>query len=94
MRKEEAIIKPSQSQLLGPKMADKGESVAWGLNRTVFIGSELSVLGSLSLVTKASICSCRLEMLEGVPEMGRIRSSMVSSEEYLNAQIRTTFGVL
>ena len=59
-----------------------------------FIGFMLSILGSFSLVTKASICSCKLELSEGVPEMGKMRSSMVSSEEFLNAQIRITFGAL
>lgn len=96
MTKEDAIIMPSQSQLLGPKMADKCASVAWGLNHMALRpGIELSVLGSSSLVMKASICSCSLEMSEaGVAEIGRMRSSMVRSEEFLNAEIRITFGVL
>lgn len=98
MTKEDAIIMPSQSQLLGPKMADKGASVAWGLNHTTLRpGIELSVLGSSSLVMKASICSCSLEImseLAGVAEIGRMRSSMVRSEEFLNAEIRITFGIL
>lgn len=94
MTKEDAIIIPSQSQLLGPKMAEKGASAAWGLNHMALSGFDLSVLGSFSLVTKASICSCRLEMSEMVPEIGRMRSSRVRSAEFLNAQISFTFGVL
>lgn len=49
---------------------------------------------SFSLVTKASIFSCRLESEDGVPDTGSNRSSIVRSEEFLNAQIRITCGVL
>lgn len=95
MTKEDAIIVPSQSQLLGPKMAEKGASVAWGLNHIALRpGVELSVLGSSSLVMKASICSCSLEMSQGVAEIGRMRSSMLRSSEFLNAEISITLGVL
>lgn len=35
MTKDDDIITASQSQHLGPKIADTGASVAWGLNHMV-----------------------------------------------------------
>lgn len=92
--KEDDMIAPSQSQLLGPKMADIGASVAWGLNHMARGVFELSVVGPFSLVTKASIFNCSLEISDGLPDIGSRRSSMVSSEDFLNAQTRITSGVL
>jgi hypothetical protein len=42
----------------------------------------------------ASICSRRSEISDGVPEIGRIKSSIDRYEVLLNEQIRTMFGVL
>lgn len=89
------MIRPSQSQWFVPKMAEMGASVARGLNHMALRFIELSVFGSVSLVTYASICIWRLDMSYGVVlDNGRIRSSIVRSEEFLNAQIKVTFGSL
>lgn len=78
-----------------PKMAEMGASVARGLNHMALRFIELSVFGSVSLVTYASICIWRLDMSYGVVlDIGRIRSSIVRSVEFLNAQIKVTFGSL
>ena len=85
--KEDAIIRPSQSQWFAPKMAETGSSVARGLNHMALRFIELS-FGCASLVTLASICIWRLERSNGVVlDIGRIRSSIVRFEECLNAQI-------
>ncbi|CAK7348845.1 unnamed protein product [Dovyalis caffra] len=95
MIKEDDMIAPSQSQLFGPKIADTGASVTWGLNHMAREEAfELSTVGPFSLVTKASIFKCRLEISSGLPDIGSRRSSMESSEEFLNAQTRITSGVL
>nr|GMC84663.1 hypothetical protein B296_00055892 [Ipomoea batatas] len=46
------------------------------------------------LVDGASICILNLENSDCAPDMGRMRSSMVRSDEFLNTLIRTTCGIL
>jgi len=42
----------------------------------------------------ASIWSRILEISDGVPEIGRIKSSIDKHEVFLNEEVRTIFGVL
>ena len=51
MTKEEATMPPSQNQLLGPNVADRGASVGRGLSHMARRGLEFAGEGSFSLVT-------------------------------------------
>lgn len=93
-RNEDEIIAPSHSQLLGPSVAEMGESKGLGLNHIVWRGLWASAIGcSSSLVMYASICNCIWDIC-GVPEMGSNKSSIARSAEFLKAQIIITRGTL
>lgn len=86
---------PSQSQLLGPRVAATGESDGLGLNHVVWMSACVGEEGcSFSRVIYASIRSCSCEVAVGVPLMGNKRSSMARSAEFLNTQISRTCGSL
>ena len=91
---DDDVMTPSHNQLYWPKVVDIGASRVFDLNHIVCRGFGLSVGGSISRVTYASTCSSRLEYLDEAFEIGRMRFSIVSSEEFLNALMRRTRGGL
>lgn len=92
IRVEDARIAARQSHEFGPRIAEIGWSEGLGLNQMVLILCVSSFLGSFSLVMKASIWMLRSDD-NSRPDVGRIRSSMEMSEEFLNEQIKVILGI-
>lgn len=91
---EEERMVARHSQELGPRIGEMGWSEMFGLKQRVLM-IFLVRADSFSRVTKALIwISTREEISLVRPEMGRIRSSIERSEEFLNAQIRVNLGIL
>lgn len=94
MMNEEERMLARQSQELAPRIGEMGWSETDGLKQRGLMLFLLHV-GSFSRLTKALIWTSKNEEISvGRPEMGKIRSSMERSEEFLNAQIRVNLGIL
>lgn len=90
MMNEEERMVARQSQELAPRICAMGWSETDGLKQRGLMMFLLHV-GSFSRLTKALIW---ISKNEEISVMGKIRSSMERSEEFLNAQIRVNLGIL